>query len=82
MILSKANQEDLQVLIEEKVDLSVMKTYMSQKLGLAEFDALKVLVEHMNADLVCKASSKDIDSINDFIKRQFDSVTKELLLRV
>ena len=59
-----------------------MKTYLSQKLGLAEFDALKVLVERMNADLVTKASSRDLDSMSDFVRNQFDGMAKELLLRV
>ena len=59
-----------------------MKTYLSQKLGLAEFDALKVLVERMNSELVSKASGRDLDSINEFIRNQFDGVAKELLLRV
>ena len=78
----KANQDDFRQLIDEKVDVSVMKTYLSQKLGLAEFDALKVLVERMNSELVSKASGRDLDSINEFIRNQFDGVAKELLLRV
>ena len=47
----KANQDDFRQLIEEKVDMSVMKTYLNQKLGLAEFDSLKVIVERMHSDI-------------------------------
>ena len=37
----KANFEDFKILMEEKVDMQVLKTYLNQKLGLAEFDALR-----------------------------------------
>ena len=46
-IAKKANHEDFRTLVEEKVDMSVMKTYLNQKLGLAEFDALKQVVERL-----------------------------------
>ena len=60
----KASQEDVRILIEDKVDISVMKTYLSQKLGLAEFDALKVIVERLNSEIVSKASNREIDQMN------------------
>ena len=45
-----------------------MKTYLSQKLGLAEFDSLKVTVERMHSEIVLKASNREIDAMNEFIK--------------
>lgn len=45
-----------------------MKTYLSQKLGLAEFDSLKVTVERINAEMMQKASNRDLDSTNEFVK--------------
>lgn len=82
VVAMKANQDDFRVLIDEKVDMSVMKTYLNQKLGLGEFDALKVTVERLHADMAQKSSCRDIDGINEFIKNQFDHFSKELLLRV
>ena len=82
VVAQKANQDDFTHLIDEKVDISVMKTYLSQKLGLAEFDSLKVTVERMNSEICQKASTRDIDSMNEFLKNQFDGFSKELLLRV
>lgn len=69
-------------LAESKADLTIVKTFLNQKLGLAEFDALKAIVERMNQDISQKASVREVESINDFIKNQFDGVAKELLLRV
>ena len=68
--------------MDEKVDISVMKTYLNQKVGLGEFDSLKVLVERVQSDIAMKAGMRELDMVNDFIKTQFDSVSKELLLRV
>jgi hypothetical protein len=81
-VAQKANQDDFRTLIEEKVDISVMKTYLNQKLGLAEFDSLKVIVERMYSEIAQKASIRDIDALNEFVKNQLDGVSKELLLRV
>ena len=81
-VAQKANQDDFRQLIDEKVDISVMKTYLNQKLGLAEFDSLKVVVERIHSDLAQKASMRDLDALNDFVKNQLDGVSKELLLRV
>ena len=46
-VAKKANHEDFRTLVEEKVDMAVLKTYLNQKLGLAEFDALKQVVERL-----------------------------------
>mmetsp|Transcript_9967 Transcript_9967/g.12466 ORF Transcript_9967/g.12466 Transcript_9967/m.12466 type:complete len:99 (+) Transcript_9967:1742-2038(+) len=62
--------------------MSVMKTYLSQKLGLAEFDALKVVVERLHTELSSKSATRELDSLQDYIKNQFDGIAKELLLRV
>ena len=78
----KANQDDFRQLIEEKVDMSVMKTYLNQKLGLAEFDSLKVIVERMHSDIAQKASTRELEGMSEFMKNQFDGLSKELLLRV
>lgn len=51
VVAMKANQDDFRVLIDEKVDMSVMKTYLNQKLGLGEFDALKVTVERLHSEV-------------------------------
>lgn len=51
VVATKANQDDFRAVIDEKVDMSVMKTYLNQKLGLAEFDALKVTVERLHSDM-------------------------------
>ena len=50
-IAKKANHEDFRALVEEKVDMTVMKQYLNQKLGLAEFDALKLVVERLQGDI-------------------------------
>ena len=68
VVAQKANQDDFTSLIDEKVDISVMKTYLNQKLGLAEFDSLKVTIERMNSEICLKASTRDIDSMNEFLK--------------
>ena len=68
VVAQKANQDDFTNLIDEKVDISVMKTYLNQKLGLAEFDSLKVTIERMNSEICLKASTRDIDSMNEFLK--------------
>lgn len=81
-LAQKANQDDLRHLIDEKVDVTVMKTYLSQKLGLTEFDALKVVVERLYSELNQKVSFRDFNGLQDFTKSQFDGVAKELLLRV
>ena len=81
-VSQKANQEDFRTLLDEKVDMSVMKTYLNQKLGLAEFDSLKVIVERLHSDIAQKAGQRDLEAINDFMKSQFDGFSKELLLRV
>ena len=78
----KANQEDVRQIADSKADLSVVKTFLNQKLGLAEFDSLKAIVERMNQDISHKASIREVESINDFMKNQFDGLAKELLLRV
>lgn len=62
--------------------MSVMKTYLNQKLGLAEFDTLKLLVERMRSDIAQKSSVRDVEATNEFIRNQFDGFAKELLLRV
>ena len=62
--------------------MSVMKTYLNQKLGLAEFDSLKVIVERMHSEIVQKAATRDLEAMNEFMKNQFDGLAKELLLRV
>ncbi len=49
---------------------------------MAEFDSLKVVVERIHSDLAQKASMRDLDALNDFVKNQLDGVSKELLLRV
>ena len=82
IVSKKVNQDDFTHLIDEKVDISVMKTYLSQKLGLAEFDSLKVTVERINAEMMQKASNRDLDATNEFVKNQLDGLAKELLLRV
>ena len=46
-ITKKANHDDFKLLMEEKVDMQVLKTYLNQKLGLAEFDALRQVVERV-----------------------------------
>lgn len=68
VVATKANQDDFANLIDEKVDISVMKTYLNQKLGLAEFDSLKVTVERMNSEIMQKASAREIDEINEYFK--------------
>ena len=55
-IAKKANHEDFKILMEEKVDMQVLKTYLNQKLGLAEFDALRQVVERVQTDLQSKAN--------------------------
>ena len=45
-----------------------MKTFFNQKLGLAEFDSLKAIVERMNSDISHKASIRELEGINDFMK--------------
>ena len=82
VIAQKANQDDFRSIIDEKVDISVMKTYLNQKLGLAEFDTLKVTVERMHHDIAQKSSTRELEATNDFFKNQFDGFSKELLLRV
>ena len=67
-VSKKANQEDLRQIIEEKADISVMKTFLNQKLGLAEFDSLKSIVERMNSDISHKASIRELEGINEFMK--------------
>lgn len=62
--------------------MSVMKTYLNQKLGLAEFDSLKVIVERMHSDIAQKSSTREVEAMSDFMKNQFDGLAKELLLRV
>ena len=62
--------------------MTVMKTYLNQKLGLAEFDSLKVIVERMHAEIAQKATNREMDAMNEFMKNQFDGLAKELLLRV
>ena len=62
--------------------MSVMKTYLSQKLGLAEFDALKVVVERLHTEVASKPAARELDSLQDYVKNQFDGIAKELLLRV
>ena len=62
--------------------MAVMKTYLSQKLGLAEFDALKVVVERLHTELAAKSATRELDSLHDYVKNQFDGIAKELLLRV
>ena len=47
-VSQKANLEDLRQVAESKADLSVVKTFLNQKLGLAEFDSLKAIVERIN----------------------------------
>lgn len=59
-----------------------MKTYLNQKLGLAEFDSLKVIVERMHSEIALKATTRDFDALNEFFKNQFDGLSKEMLLRV
>ena len=81
-VSQKANLEDLRQVAESKADLSVVKTFLNQKLGLAEFDSLKAIVERMNQDISHKASLREVESINEFMKTQFDGLAKELLLRV
>ena len=68
VVAQKANQDDFRQLIEEKVDMSVMKTYFNQKLGLAEFDSLKVIVERMHSELVQKATERELENLADYIK--------------
>ena len=82
VVSQKANQDDFRQILDEKVDVSVMKTYLNQKLGLAEFDSLKVIVERMHSEIAQKATTRDFDSINEFFKNQFDGLSKEMLLRV
>jgi len=48
--------------------MSVMKTYLNQKLGLAEFDALKVVVERLHSEITARASSRELDNLQDFVK--------------
>ena len=67
-VANKANQDDFRELIDEKVDMSVMKTYLNQKLGLAEFDSLKVIVERMHSELAQKATNRELEGMNEFIK--------------
>ena len=55
-ISKKANHEDFKILMEEKVDMQVLKTYLNQKLGLAEFDALRQVVERVQSDMQSKAN--------------------------
>jgi len=51
-------------------------------LGLAEFDALKVVVERLYTELSSKSATRELDSLQDYVKNQFDGIAKELLLRV
>ena len=81
-IAKKANHEDFRALVEEKVDMTVMKQYLNQKLGLAEFDALKLVVERLQGDIQQKAQAQEIDAMNEFVRGQLDGIAKELLLRV
>ena len=81
-VAKKANHEDFRALVEEKVDTAVLKTYLNQKLGLAEFDALKGVVERMQTELQAKAPTRELETMNDYLRSQLDSVAKELLLRV
>ena len=67
-IAKKANHEDFRTLVEEKVDMSVMKTYLNQKLGLAEFDALKQVVERLQGDIQQRAQTQEIDAMNEFVR--------------
>ena len=67
-IAKKANHEDFRALVEEKVDMSVMKTYLNQKLGLAEFDALKQVVERLQGDIQQRAQTQEIDAMNEFVR--------------
>ena len=46
----------------------MMKTFFNQKLGLAEFDSLKAIVERMNSDISHKASIRELEGMNEFIK--------------
>lgn len=48
--------------------MAVMKTYLSQKLGLAEFDALKVVVERLHTELAAKSATRELDSLHDYVK--------------
>ena len=48
--------------------MSVMKTYLNQKLGLAEFDALKVVVERLHTEINTRATSRELDNLQDFVK--------------
>ena len=40
-LTKKATLDEMRVLQDEKVDQNVLKTYLSQKVGLGEFDALR-----------------------------------------
>ena len=68
IVATKANQDDFASLIDEKVDVSVMKTYLNQKLGLAEFDSLQVTVQRMNAEIMQKATVRDLDAMSEYLK--------------
>ena len=81
-VAKKATHEDFRALVEEKVDMAVLKTYLNQKLGLAEFDALKQVVERMQVDIQSKAPTRELETINEYLRSQLDGVAKELLLRV
>ena len=67
-VAKKANHEDFRALVEEKVDMAVLKTYLNQKLGLAEFDALKQVVERMQTDIQSKAPNREIETMNEYLR--------------
>ena len=49
---------------------------------MAEFDALRQVVERVQSELQSKSSLKDNQSMFEYVKTQIDGIAKELLLRV
>jgi len=66
---------------EEKLDLQIFKTAIQQRVSYAEFESIKQIVERVQHECINKAQAADLERTNEYIKGQFDTIAKELLLR-
>ena len=64
--------DDVRRLAEEKLDLSVFKSAVQQRVSYAEFESYKQVIDRVQHECQNKASLREIESVNDYIKQQFD----------
>ncbi|CDW81229.1 UNKNOWN [Stylonychia lemnae] len=80
-ITKKVGMEEFNEALSQKVDLTMLRSSLDQKIGFSEYDGMKKLLDRIIKDIEGKSSFKDLEAHVNFCKNVFEDLTKELLLK-